>query len=441
LRETIVNCQDPAFGNLLWPKSIASTVNEEIICADRFEHRLIVFNREFMFKYQIGCRGRVQGQFNEPVDLLMTELGYLYVADKNNHRVQIFREAKKYKVSKVKLPKLKFIEEDDEENYDPFSPIKSILKMTTKATERPKSFKAGTEFLFTDEFYLKDKPIKLVTAPLASILAVSTENGFIFIVNEYNDIVNFLKLSEANMGDLRNACLTDFGNELILVCSRRDEVNLKFYKLDVENGNYDDAYLASSPSKKQERPKTDVVEKMKLISKRQLQKNYLPGISLRRIGYVKLTLDMKNLLIYDAINLCLLEYDLNGEFKRIVLRAGNHLSNLMALDFSSDRQHLVTAEVELREKKVDFDEPTLEEIYENEDPHAHEHLTKMKTRSKMYTFKLKTIRYQDCPCHRTLTSAKHRQSRISESNNDASKKEKVVNHSSFSFYNDMFVFD
>jgi hypothetical protein len=112
----------------------------------------------------------------------------------------------------------------------------------------------------------------------------------------------------------------------------------------------------------------------------------------------------------------------------------------MAFDFSTDRQHLVVADVELREKKADMEDPTLEEIYENEDPYAHEHLTKMKKWSKMYTFKLKTVRYQDCPCHHKLVSAVKQRRSPGQLKSPDNAKKAVANqqHSSFSFYTDMF---
>ena len=437
IKETIVNSQNQHFGDLIWPKSIVSSLNDEILCADTYEHRILIFNRDFIFKYQIGGgeRSDQKGKFNEPVDLTLTEMGLLYVADKNNCRLQVFRETKKYKQSKVYISRL--LVNENEDNNDPNRPTKSRL-----STGRISSFKVGSEFIYDDQVQLKEKPIKLSAAPLSSILAVSTENGHIFILNGINQIINFLKINEANRNNIRNFCLNDFGNELIIV-SIKGEVtaHLKFYKIDSETNSLD----ALTPDSKEKKEAAELkgmeslIKKMEMVNKVKLDKTYFPGISLTKVGAIKLSLDLRHLLIYDSMNLCLLEYDMTGKFKKVILKSENHLGNLLAFDFSSDRQHIITTEVELLKRSVDLDEPTLIEMLESTNPLEKEYLSLMKKRSKKYVFKLKTFRYQDCMCHRHLNTGKRKPSARSKS--PGSQKNKNIanatnnNQSSFSFYN------
>ncbi len=90
----------PKYGNLIWSNSVACATNGDIFVGDRFEHRILVFNKDFIFKYQIGGKGNLTGQFDEPTDICFNENAKLFVADKNNFRVQVFSEAKKSRESK-----------------------------------------------------------------------------------------------------------------------------------------------------------------------------------------------------------------------------------------------------------------------------------------------------------------------------------------------------
>ena len=47
------------------------------MCADPRQHRIVVFNRDLVFKYQIGSgrAGSGKDEFNEPVDLILNQLG------------------------------------------------------------------------------------------------------------------------------------------------------------------------------------------------------------------------------------------------------------------------------------------------------------------------------------------------------------------------------
>jgi hypothetical protein len=294
--------------------------------------------------------------------------------------------------------------------------------------------------VFSDHIRLKHKPIKVCVAILAPIVAVGTENGLIFVLNDNNQIVNFLKLKEENLLNKRNFCLNGFGTELILVNLKDDNSSyLKSYKIENQESSLSESFSTfSSPDnhkKSTTKSKNDFssISKMSLVSKKLLKQIYYPGISLSKIGSIKLSLDMRSLLIYDLQNVNILEYDLNGEFKRILLKGENHLGNVLSFDFSSDRQHLVTAEVELLERRPDLHEPTLLEIFENNDPHRYEFHTKQKNRSKIFNFKLKTFRHAECRCHMHLDRNSRQRSKSPGKDNIGKNNN---NPSSFSFYND-----
>lgn len=131
------------------------------------------------------------------------------------------------------------------------------------------------------------------------------------------------------------------------------------------------------------------------------------GIKLIKIGNVKLSIDSKHYIIYDPLNLNLLEYDLKGKFKRIVLKAEEHLGNVLAFDFTGD--HIITSE-------VIFNKRTLLEVQRAKaksqmnlrlgiklnDGFCSKAEENAKNISKAHVFKMKLFRYMDCPCHRNM---------------------------------------
>ncbi|CAF0907156.1 unnamed protein product [Brachionus calyciflorus] len=342
LKESLLNQNDPAYGNIYWPSSVTCTFNEDIIILDTLGHRLIVFNKELIFKYQIGTYGSEDGKFNEPSDIVLNEIGRLYVADKNNYRIQIFNETK----LRTRYQKLSVI-------------------------------KSGNEFTFNKCIYLNDKPIKLASAALSSVVAVSTEKGFIYILNEYNEIINFLKIKKFDFIDLKNILVNENGSEFISVRkNEEEEIYLKFYKIDDRDENVNSNYI----------------KKMSFLRKVKLEKQYLPGVCLTRFNSLKFTLDLKGLLLYDIVNLSLLEFDHHsGKFVRILLKAENHLTNLLNFDFSGNRQHLVSVEAETNKKFSLCSDSTSDLSDEN----------RYKFRSRTYSFKVKVYKYRDCECHRS----------------------------------------
>lgn len=139
--------------------------------------------------------------------------------------------------------------------------------------------------------------------------------------------------------------------------------------------------------------KEDQMNKINLIESVDIEKNYFPGICLSRIGIVKLSIDLKHFLVYDTLNVNLLEYDLNGIFIRIILKAEERLGNLLAFDFSGDRQHLITSEIHFNKRKI-----TQTKSAGNISAFEQQ----QRNRSNAHVFKLRIYKYTNCECHRSL---------------------------------------
>ena len=409
----------------MWPYSISSTFNDDIICADSFEHRLLVFSREFIFKYQIGdTKGNALGQFDEPVDLVINEIGKLFVADKNNYRVQIFVEQKKSK--EVKTAK---------------------FSQGVSESDTSKIYKHGSDFIFKDVIRLVDKPVKLTAAPLAPIIGVATENGSIFLINEKNQITAYLQVKTPfDIIDLKNICLNESGDQLICLKSSERNLYLNFYKIEQKEtaeeitsieSSFTNTITNTNKSYSKEKNKT-VITNMKLFKKVKLDPNYFPGIYLTKSLWIKLSLDFQYLIMLDSVNSNLLEYDLNGKFSKILIKAEERLGNVLAIDFSGDRQHMVAVEFEIDTNKSltkNFD--SISANYRKIGLSTKE--IRLRNRSASYVFKLKLYRYRDCECHRHLDSRNrnklNKSAGFNHSLNNYSSDSESANFTHFKFLN------
>jgi serine/threonine-protein kinase len=73
------------------PKSVAIDKNDRIYVLDSLNHRVQVFTPLGEYMRAIGCKGNEPGQFLAPCDLSIDPgNALLYIADKGNHRVQVF---------------------------------------------------------------------------------------------------------------------------------------------------------------------------------------------------------------------------------------------------------------------------------------------------------------------------------------------------------------
>ena len=305
------------------------------------------------------------------------------MADKNNFRLQVFVEQRKFKESKTKFS-----------------------HGTNTESSKSKALKPGSEYTFKDSVKLMDKPIKLTAAPLAPLIAVATEKGFIFTINESNQIISYIQVKKPfDIFDLKNLCLNESGDQLIVLQSTQDKkLFLKFYKVEPIDNQETSTYTITNTNttKSNEKSSTSVLNIMNLTKSVKLDSKYMPGICLAKSLWIKLSLDFQNIIIYDSINANLLEYDLNGKFCKILLKAEEKLGHVLAIDFSGDRQHLVVTEFEFNTIKCVLNnfKPTDTSLY-NELKISSRDIN-MRNRSAMYIFKLKLYRYRECECHRHM---------------------------------------
>ena len=76
-------------GQFKYPQNVAVTNQEEVFVADRDNHRIQVFTLQGVFQRMIGSKGNGQGQFSYPCGVAVSNQG-LFVTDSGNSRVQVF---------------------------------------------------------------------------------------------------------------------------------------------------------------------------------------------------------------------------------------------------------------------------------------------------------------------------------------------------------------
>ena len=75
----------------IWgPRGIAVDKFGNVFVVDTGNKRVVVYDSDGKFLYQIGSEGLDIGQFEEPVGITFDPRGYLYIADTWNHRIQAF---------------------------------------------------------------------------------------------------------------------------------------------------------------------------------------------------------------------------------------------------------------------------------------------------------------------------------------------------------------
>ncbi len=103
-----------------------------------------------------------------------------------------------------------------------------------------------------------------------------------------------------------------------------------------------------------------------------------------------------------------MEYDLKGKFKRIVLKAEEHLGNVLAFEFNGD--HIVTSEVVFNKRTLlevqRAKAKSLANLRMGAEATNGQTADEAKTKniSKAHVFKLRLFRYMDCPCHKNMDS-------------------------------------
>ena len=79
-----------ADGMFKYPYGIAVSNRDKIAVADRGNHREQIFNSNGDFIRSFGRQGNDQGEFNCPIGVAYDKDGNIFVADNNNDRIQIF---------------------------------------------------------------------------------------------------------------------------------------------------------------------------------------------------------------------------------------------------------------------------------------------------------------------------------------------------------------
>ncbi|XP_019851931.1 PREDICTED: E3 ubiquitin-protein ligase TRIM71-like [Amphimedon queenslandica] len=73
------------------PSGIAiSPITGYVYVADYYNNRIQVLNSDLTFYDSFGSRGSLPGQFKAPRDIAINSQGLVYVADRNNYRIQKF---------------------------------------------------------------------------------------------------------------------------------------------------------------------------------------------------------------------------------------------------------------------------------------------------------------------------------------------------------------
>ena len=68
----------------------------QIFVADRDNHRIQVLNKDLTYSHSFGKKGSSPEQFNGPYNVTFDSEGYLYVADRNNHCIKKFTSTGQY---------------------------------------------------------------------------------------------------------------------------------------------------------------------------------------------------------------------------------------------------------------------------------------------------------------------------------------------------------
>ena len=101
------------------PTSVAVTANGSIYIADGYGNsRIMKFSPQGKFLFQWGTQGKNEGQFQIPHDLTLDKKGNVYVADRENKRIQVFDSTGKFiqSITDTSFGKIYSVETDTAHN-------------------------------------------------------------------------------------------------------------------------------------------------------------------------------------------------------------------------------------------------------------------------------------------------------------------------------------
>ena len=361
---------DEEYDELKWPNSIVCTTYGDIVVCDTANHRLLVFTRDLIYKYKIGSKGNFHGQFDEPIDAAIVGINDLMIADKNNNRIEIYEEHLVFQRSKTKINAFIHSENNVQNNNPTADAQCAIINRLSRSN--------SIQYKYKLTIMLDDQPVKICTSTTTALFIITTLNGSFFIFNSsYRNLSSFKLNEHVDLFDMRNVCLHRNGNEFIMLRNVQNVPTLLFYE-------FQNNQINKLRSKSED-------NKIKLVNSVELQRAYYAGICLERGQYLRLTPDSNYLVIYDSRNLCVLIYDINGKFNKIIFHSYDCLEQLLAMTFSPEG-HFITCEYEVRNNVIK----------------SSSRLQTSRALSsayvRRYIFKIKIYRYLDCDCHRNRPS-------------------------------------
>ena len=83
-------------GQMYYPYSLRIDNHGNVVVADRDNHRIQVFDKNGNFLFKFGSMGVLDGQFNAPYDVAINSKDEIIVADAFNRRIQVFDDEGKF---------------------------------------------------------------------------------------------------------------------------------------------------------------------------------------------------------------------------------------------------------------------------------------------------------------------------------------------------------
>ena len=240
--------------DVIWPRALCCNLRDEVIVADTSANRLLVFNSDFLLKYEIGGERSSPSSnganafgtdathmFDEPVDLALSDTNQLYVADKNNMRVVVL-VSRKFKASLS----ISICGSSRNALGTASQQASLLLKPASLATASSTRFQqqqqqqlqqatqpalARVEYVYLKSIRLREKPLRVCCALDASMLAIVTHTTTVYLINTSHDQIvasmvldmraaalSSLKPSSDNallLLNMRNVCLSRDGTQLV----------------------------------------------------------------------------------------------------------------------------------------------------------------------------------------------------------------------------------
>jgi DNA-binding beta-propeller fold protein YncE len=78
------------------PRNVAVDSNGNVYVADTNNHRIQIYNSSGSYVTTLGSAGSGNYQFDAPNGVAVDGSGNIYVADSSNHRVQIYNSSRVY---------------------------------------------------------------------------------------------------------------------------------------------------------------------------------------------------------------------------------------------------------------------------------------------------------------------------------------------------------